>query len=89
MNAPTQIRIDPEIKRQSKALFEKLGLDLSGAVNIFLHQCLLRGGLPFSVDVPNYSQETLQAAKEAKNVSRDPNAKAYNNIEELKKNLDN
>ena len=40
---PTQIRIDSDIKQQASALFSSLGLDMSSAVNLFLHQCVLRG----------------------------------------------
>ncbi|KAA5635004.1 type II toxin-antitoxin system RelB/DinJ family antitoxin, partial [Pseudomonas aeruginosa] len=47
--APTQIRIDSTIKEQANSLFSSLGLDMSSAVNIFLRQCILRGGLPFAV----------------------------------------
>ena len=46
---PTQIRIDRNIKEQAGILFSGLGLDMSGAVNMFLHQCVLRGGIPFSI----------------------------------------
>ena len=44
-----QIRLDPEVKARSMALFQSLGLDLSTAVNVFLRQCLIHRGLPFSV----------------------------------------
>ena len=33
--APTQIRIDADIKKQATDLFNTLGLDMSGAVNLF------------------------------------------------------
>ena len=36
----TNIKIDPELKEQSQALFESLGLSLSAAVNIFLRQAV-------------------------------------------------
>ena len=36
--APTQIRIDADIKKQATDLFNTLGLDMSCAVNLFLHQ---------------------------------------------------
>ena len=52
--APTQIRIDSDVKKQANDLFSHLGLDMSSAVNIFLHQCILRGGLPFSVEMPHH-----------------------------------
>ena len=69
---PTQIRIDADIKKQATDLFNDLGLDMSGAVNLFLHQCVLRGGLPFSVEMPRYSQRTPDAMNEARRISRDP-----------------
>ena len=55
---PTQIRIDETVKAQATSLFNDLGMDMSSAVNIFLRQCLLRDGLPFTVEVPNYSKKT-------------------------------
>lgn len=86
--APTQIRIDSDIKKQATSLFNSLGLDMSGAVNLFLHQCVLRGGLPFSVEIPGYSKATLDAMEEAKRISRDSGVKGYSSMEELKKALE-
>ncbi len=86
--APTQIRIDAEIKKQASELFGNLGLDMSSAVNLFLHQCVLRGGLPFSVEMPKYSPSTLSAMDEAKRISRDPDIKGYSSMDELKKALE-
>lgn len=85
---PTQIRIDTNIKKEATDLFSSLGLDMSGAVNIFLHQCVLRGGLPFAVEVPGYSDKTLSAIEEAKRISRDPDIKGYTSMEELKAALE-
>ncbi len=85
---PTQIRIDANIKREATALFSNLGLDMSSAVNLFLHQCVLRGGLPFAVEIPQYSDKTLNAMAEARKISRDPDIKGYNSMEELKAALD-
>ena len=85
---PTQIRIDADIKKQATALFSNLGLDMSSAVNMFLHQCVLRGGLPFSVEMPQYNQATLDAISEARRISRDPDVKGYSSMEELKAALE-
>lgn len=85
---PTQIRIDSTVKKQATELFNELGLDMSGAVNIFLRQCIMRGGLPFSVEVPHYSQEVIDAMAEAKRISRDPDVPGYTSLEALKKALD-
>lgn len=85
---PTQIRIDSNIKKQATDLFNDLGLDMSGAVNLFLHQCVLRGGLPFPIEIPRYNQRTLNAMAEARQISRDPSVKGYTNMDELRKALD-
>lgn len=85
---PTQIRIDETVKAQATSLFNDLGMDMSSAVNIFLRQCLLRGGLPFTVEVPNYSQKTLEALAEAKRISRDEVVASYDNLADLKKALE-
>lgn len=86
--APTQIRIDADVKKQATVLFNELGLDMSSAVNLFLHQCILRGGLPFTIELPQYRKETLDAMEEAKRISRDPNVKGYSDMEELIKALE-
>ena len=85
---PTQVRIDADIKQQATDLFNNLGLDMSGAVNLFLHQCVLKGGLPFRVEMPRYSQRTLDAMDEARRISRDPDVKGYTNMDELRKALE-
>ncbi|HHT96224.1 MAG TPA: type II toxin-antitoxin system RelB/DinJ family antitoxin [Clostridia bacterium] len=81
---PTQIRIDADVKKQANSLFNELGLDMSGAVNMFLHQCILRGGLPFNVELPKYNEATLEAIAEAIKISRNPDIKGYDTMEELK-----
>jgi DNA-damage-inducible protein J len=85
---PTQIRIDRDIKEKAVSLFANLGLDMSGAINMFLHQCVLRGGLPFAVEMPHYSKQTLEAMAEARRVSRDPKVPSYDNMDDLKRALE-
>jgi DNA-damage-inducible protein J len=60
----TSIKLNPVVKANTKAIFSELGLTMSDAVNIFLKQVELQGGMPFEVKIPN--KETLQAIKEAK-----------------------
>ena len=88
VTAPTQVRIDAGIKQEATALFARLGLDMSGAINLFLHQCVLRGGIPFSIELPQYSIETIEAMEEARRISRDPNVKGYTSMAELKAALE-
>ena len=85
---PTQIRIDEELKKQASELFNQLGMDMSSAMNIFLRQCVMRGGLPFNVEIPNYRSEVLAAMEEAKQISHNPNAKRYNSFASALEDID-
>lgn len=85
---PTQIRIDENLKKQATELFSQLGMDMSSAMNIFLRQCVMRGGLPFEVTLPKYKQDVLDAMEEAKKLSKDPNAKRYASFSEAMEDID-
>ena len=43
------VRIDNNIKKQCEAMYGKLGIDLTTAINVFLRQSLRVGGFPFDV----------------------------------------
>ena len=85
---PTQIRIDENLKKQATELFSQLGMDMSSAMNIFLRQCVMRGGLPFEVTLPKYKQDVLDAMEEAKKLSKDPNIKRYASFSEAMEDID-
>jgi DNA-damage-inducible protein J len=63
-NANINIRIDPATKRAAEQLFSNFGITITDAVNIFLHQSLLTGGLPFVVKLPEPNTTTLATMKE-------------------------
>ena len=76
--SPTQIRIDSNVKTEANELFKELGIDMSSAVNIFLRQCVLHGGLPFKV----------AAMEEARDImSGKIQATSYNTADELFEDL--
>ncbi|MBQ7523298.1 MAG: type II toxin-antitoxin system RelB/DinJ family antitoxin [Oscillospiraceae bacterium] len=78
------IRTDVDVKATAEQLFERLGLTMSTAVNIFLRQAIRQGGLPFEVklDVPN--ETTAAAIREGRAILKDKNAKGYKNIDDLR-----
>ncbi len=41
---PTRIWIEKTVNEQADTLLAVLGMEMSSTVNIFLHQCVLRGG---------------------------------------------
>lgn len=83
------IRIDPATKDGAERLFESFGLTISDAVNIFLHQSLMVGGLPFQVIAPRYNAQTEAAMREAQGISSGIiGAPAYASAGDLFKELD-
>ncbi len=79
----TNVRLDKETKDEATQILDGLGLSLSAAFNMFLKQITLRNGLPFSVEYPKPSRELLKAIKEADKLAKDPDAKTYDNLDEL------
>jgi addiction module RelB/DinJ family antitoxin len=47
--ANINIRIDAEVKQNAQKLFERLGLDMTTAVNIFLRQAISRDTFPVEI----------------------------------------
>ena len=82
------VRLDAQLKKDAEQLFNDLGMTLSGAINIFLHQAIEEHGLPFQVKKSRPNRETLAAMKEAIELANDPNAKTYSSVEELRKDLE-
>ena len=56
-----QFRTDDVTKVQSAAIFKQLGITMSDAINMFLRQSILHGGLPFELKIPKYNEVTLAA----------------------------
>jgi DNA-damage-inducible protein J len=65
-----------------------LGLTTNEAINIYLHQIILKGGIPFKVNIPKYDAETLAAMDEARKMAVDENAKGFDNVEDLINSLE-
>ena len=82
----TSIKVDPVVKAESQALFERLGLSWSGAINLFLRQAIREQAIPFRVGEPTYNEETLRTIREARQGMnlRGP----YHSVEELVADLE-
>jgi DNA-damage-inducible protein J len=48
MNTTINIRIDKKVKKEAIYTLSELGLDMSTAVKMFLHQVVVEQGLPFT-----------------------------------------
>jgi DNA-damage-inducible protein J len=56
MNANTQtvnIRINKQTKQQAQKIVEKMGLDLSSAIKLFLNKVIITKSIPFEIRTVN------------------------------------
>lgn len=65
-DSKVQARIDEDLKNNVKDVLNRLGLNMSAAIDIYFHQIVQTQGLPFSVTVKKPSQETKQALNESR-----------------------
>ena len=86
-NVNYNVRLNPEIKSKAEETFAMFGMNLSDAINIFLHKSIMENGLPFEVRErrPNARllaamEETEQVLKEYEDGTRTP--KPVGNIAE-------
>ncbi|MDR3175055.1 MAG: type II toxin-antitoxin system RelB/DinJ family antitoxin [Desulfovibrio sp.] len=87
--ANLNIRIDPETKSGAEQLFASFGITVTDAINIFLHQSLMVGGLPFEMKRPRFNAATEAAMREARAiVSGKISAKEYSSAKDLFAELD-
>jgi len=51
--ATLNLRINPEVKKSAEAVLSQLGVPMATAIDIFLKQVALTGGIPFAITLPN------------------------------------
>lgn len=59
MKANMNIKVDSEVRDEAKALFGKMGLDMTTAVNMFLLASIRENGIPFKVTATS-EQERIE-----------------------------
>jgi len=64
-----QVRVDDELKNQSSEILNKLGIDLSTAVRMFLKKVILEGGIPFNAKIDESSLNFLMALRKMQKIS--------------------
>jgi len=63
-NEVLHIRVNEDVKRNAEETLGTLGLSISEAVNILLHQVSLVGGLPFDVKIPSAPRSVIARDKD-------------------------
>ena len=50
-NATLNLRVNPDVKHNAEAVLSQLGISMSTAIDIYLRQINLVGGIPFPVTI--------------------------------------
>lgn len=50
--ATLNLRVNPTVKQRAEEVLSRLGIPMSTAIDIYLNQISLTGGIPFSVTLP-------------------------------------
>ena len=56
-SATINVRLTPQLKKDAEEVFDKLGLSMTNAIEIYLRQVVMRGGLPFDVVISEEDAE--------------------------------
>ena len=86
--ANINIRIEPELKKEVETTLNDLGMNIAEAITIYLRQIVLTDSIPFVIKKPHFSDEMLEAIKEADEIMKNlDNYPSYNSVEELMEDL--
>ena len=50
--ATLNLRVNPTVKRRAESILAQLGIPMSTAIDMYLNQISLTGGIPFAVTLP-------------------------------------
>ena len=50
--ATLNLRVNPTVKERAEAVLSRLGVSMSTAIDMYLNQIFLTGGIPFAVTLP-------------------------------------
>ena len=59
-SATLNIRVNPDVKKTAEMVLSQLGVPMATAIDVFLKQIALTGGIPFAITLPK-APETLNA----------------------------
>ena len=59
--AIVQFRVDDELKSEASTIYERLGLDLSSALRMFMKRSVTMNGIPFSMILENEEYDAKKA----------------------------
>ncbi len=68
-SAMVRARLEPKLKEQVEAVFQKMGISSTQAITMFYKQVELRDGLPFDVVIPHkITKKTFESTDAGKDL---------------------
>ena len=61
-SATLNLRVNPTLKKDAESVLGRLGVPMSTAVDMFLNQVVLTGGIPFAITLPS-APESIDMTK--------------------------
>ena len=75
-SATLNLRVNPELKKDAESVLGRLGVPMSTAVDMFLNQIVLTGGIPFAIILPS-APESIDTTKMSTDEIHDKIQKGY------------
>ena len=78
--ATLNLRVNPKVKERAEKVLSQLGVPMATAIDIYLNQISLTGGIPFSVSLPKVPAAIHADVMTAEEIHQKLE-KGYNDIE--------
>ena len=75
-SATLNLRVNPTLKKEAESVLGRLGVPMSTAVDMFLNQIVLTGGIPFAITLPS-APECIDTTKMSPDEIHDKIQKGY------------
>jgi DNA-damage-inducible protein J len=82
-----QVRTDEKTKKAAQRMLQKLGMDLSTAINMYLVQIVLQKGIPFPVLTENGMTEKTEKRLLREIANTKKNGKRYASAKEMHRDI--
>ena len=66
-----QVRVDEDLKNQAAEILDKIGIDLSTAVRMFLKKVIIERGIPFDTRIDDVTLKGIMAIREMQRISEE------------------
>ena len=80
-SATLNLRVNPTLKQNAEYVLGRLGVPMSTAVDMFLNQIVLTGGIPFAITLPS-APESIDMTKMSIDEIYDKIQKGYESYKE-------